>query len=82
MAKIQNSTFTSESVCAGHPDKICDQVSDAILDEVLSQDPQGRVAIETIVTFNRLIIVGEVTANAQIDFEKVARRQKTCDAGG
>src|SRR3989344_2834072 len=75
LAKIQNSTFTSESVCAGHPDKICDQISDAILDTVLTQDPTGRVAIETVATFNRLIIVGEVTANAKVDFEKVARLQ-------
>lgn len=75
MAKIQNSTFTSESVCAGHPDKICDQISDAILDAVLSRDPTGRVAIETVATFNRLIIVGEVTANASVDFEEIARQQ-------
>lgn len=75
MAKIQNSTFTSESVCAGHPDKICDQISDAILDAVLSQDPKGRVAIETLATFNRLIVVGEVTANAKVDFRNVARQQ-------
>src|SRR5260221_12794874 len=67
--------FTSESVCAGHPDKICDQVSDAILDEVLSQDPFGRVAIETIATYNRLIIVGEVTAHAKVNFAQVAKVQ-------
>jgi S-adenosylmethionine synthetase len=71
----KNNTFTSESVCAGHPDKICDQISDAILDAVLSQDKYGRVAIETVATFNRLIIVGEVTANAKINFEGVTRRE-------
>lgn len=68
-------TFTSESVCAGHPDKICDSISDAILDAVLTQDKKGRVAIETIASFNRVIIVGEVTANAKVDFEKIARKQ-------
>lgn len=68
-------TFTSESVCAGHPDKICDQISDAIVDEVLRQDKYGRVAVETLVTHNRTVVVGEVTANAKINFEKVARNQ-------
>lgn len=68
-------TFTSESVCAGHPDKICDSISDSILDEVLRQDKKGRVAIETVATFNRVVIVGEVTANAKVDFEKIARKR-------
>ena len=68
-------TFTSESVCSGHPDKICDSISDSILDEVLKQDKKGRVAIETIATFNRVIIIGEITANAQINFEKIARKR-------
>ncbi len=68
-------TFTSESVCAGHPDKICDSISDAILDEVLKQDKYGRVAVETVATFNRLIITGEITANAKVDFEKIARKR-------
>lgn len=68
-------TFTSESVCAGHPDKICDQISDAILDEVLSQDPAGRVAIETVVTRNRAVIVGEMTTRAKVNIEKIARNQ-------
>lgn len=68
-------TFTSESVCAGHPDKVCDSISDAILDEVLKQDKYGRVAVETLAGFNRLVIAGEVTANAKIDYEKIARKQ-------
>src|SRR3989344_1861639 len=68
-------SFTSESVCAGHPDKICDQISDAIVDEVLKQDKYGRVAIETLVTYNRVVIAGEVSAQAKVDFEKVARNQ-------
>lgn len=65
--------FTSESVCSGHPDKICDQVSDAIVDAVLAKDPKGRVAVETLVTEEKIILAGEITASAQIDFEKVAR---------
>lgn len=68
-------TFTSESVCAGHPDKICDSISDSILDEVLRQDKRGRVAIETMASFNKLVIVGEITADAKVDFEKIARKR-------
>ncbi len=67
--------FTSESVCAGHPDKVCDQISDAILDAALSQDPMSRVAAETLACSNRLILAGEVTSNANLDFEKIARGQ-------
>lgn len=65
--------FTSESVCSGHPDKICDQISDAILDEVLGQDKRGKVAVEALVTKNRIIVAGEVTANAKVDYKKVVR---------
>lgn len=68
-------TFTSESVCSGHPDKICDQISDAILDAVLTQDRFGHVACETLVGFNRVVISGEITANAKVDFKKIARDQ-------
>lgn len=68
-------TFTSESVCAGHPDKVCDQVSDAIVDAVLTKDPTGRVAVETMAAFNRLVLAGEVTFNGKVDFEKIAREQ-------
>jgi S-adenosylmethionine synthetase len=67
--------FTSESVCAGHPDKICDSISDAILDEVLRQDPTGRVAVESMVAFNKIFVVGEVTTTAKVDYEKVARKR-------
>ncbi|MGA2967743.1 MAG: methionine adenosyltransferase [Candidatus Levyibacteriota bacterium] len=67
--------FTSESVCAGHPDKICDSISDAILDEVLRQDPKGRVAIETLASFNKVDIVGEVTTTAKVDYPKIARKR-------
>lgn len=68
-------TFTSESVCSGHPDKICDQVSDSILDEVLKSDPYGRVAVETMVALNHVFIAGEVTTSARVDYEEVARKQ-------
>ncbi len=75
MAKNNITTFTSESVCAGHPDKICDQISDAILDEVLKQDRFGHVAVETLAGYNRVVIAGEVTANAKVNFAEVARNQ-------
>jgi S-adenosylmethionine synthetase len=65
--------FTSESVGIGHPDKICDAISDAILDACLKEDPNSRVAIETLVTTNTAIISGEVTTNAQINYEQVAK---------
>src|SRR5919112_32406 len=65
--------FTSESVTEGHPDKISDQISDAVLDAVLAEDPTGRVACETLVTTGLVVIAGEITTNAQIDFSHVAR---------
>lgn len=66
--------FTSESVTEGHPDKVCDQISDAILDEALKNDPLSRVACETTVTTNRCSIMGEITCGSHIDYEAVARR--------
>lgn len=72
---MTKTTFTSESVCAGHPDKICDQISDAVLDAVLTQDPKGRTAIECLAGNNRLIIAGEIGTKAKIDFKKIAREQ-------
>lgn len=71
----KNFFFTSESVCSGHPDKICDQISDAILDEVLKQDPEGRVAVETVACFNKLFLAGEVTAKTKVNFKKIAQAQ-------
>ncbi len=68
-------TFTSESVCAGHPDKICDQISDAIVDAVLEKDPNGRAAIETLVTVNKIILAGEIKLKNPINFESIARRE-------
>jgi len=65
--------FTSESVTEGHPDKVCDQVSDGVLDEVLRQDPSGRVACETYVTMGLIIIGGEITTNAYVDIHKLCR---------
>jgi len=65
--------FTSESVTEGHPDKLADQISDAVLDAVLAQDPCGRVAVETLLTLGRGFVAGEVTTTAQVDFEQVAR---------
>ena len=65
--------FTSESVTEGHPDKVCDQVSDGVLDEVLKQDPSGRVACETYVTMGLIIIGGEITTTAYVDIHKLCR---------
>ncbi len=65
--------FTSESVAAGHPDKICDQISDAIVDAALTVDPKARVAIETLVTTNRVVLAGEVTCPKKLPYEPIAR---------
>lgn len=66
--------FTSESVTEGHPDKICDQISDAILDEILKEDPMARVACETTCTTGIISIMGEITTSCYVDFPKVARQ--------
>src|SRR5918994_4188620 len=65
--------FTSESVTEGHPDKIADQISDAVLDAVLTQDAKSRVACETLVTTGLVVLAGEITTNAIVDFQEVAR---------
>jgi S-adenosylmethionine synthetase len=70
---LKNFVFTSESVSEGHPDKICDQISDAILDAFLKGDPYSRVACETLVTTNFVCIAGEVSSNANVDVDKIAR---------
>ena len=70
---LKNFVFTSESVSEGHPDKICDQISDAILDAFLSDDPRSRVACETLVTTDFVCIAGEVSSQANVDVEKIAR---------
>ena len=66
--------FTSESVTEGHPDKICDRISDAVLDEVLRRDPMGRVACEVMASSGVIFISGEITSKADIDIEKIARQ--------
>ncbi len=70
---MEKNLFTSESVSEGHPDKLCDQISDAILDECLRQDKYSRVACECFVTTNLLVVGGEITTNAKVDYEAVAR---------
>ncbi len=65
--------FTSESVTEGHPDKVCDQISDAILDEILKQDPDARCAVECCAAFDRVMLMGEVTSTAQVDYEAIVR---------
>ena len=65
--------FTSESVTEGHPDKIADQISDAVLDAILTEDPNGRVACETVVTTGLIHIVGEISTTAYVDIHKIAR---------
>ena len=65
--------FTSESVSEGHPDKICDQISDAVLDAILEQDKNARVACESMVKTGMVVLAGEITTNAQIEFENLVR---------
>ena len=65
--------FTSESVTKGHPDKICDQISDAVLDAIMAQDPNGRVACETTVTTGQVMIMGEISTTCYVDIPKIAR---------
>ena len=69
----QKKLFTSESVTEGHPDKICDQISDAILDAILAEDPAGRVACETAASTGMVHIMGEITTNCYVDFQKIVR---------
>ncbi len=70
---MNNRLFTSESVTEGHPDKICDQISDAVLDAILKQDPNGRVACETAVTTGMVLVMGEITTNCYVDIPKIVR---------
>ena len=72
--------FTSESVTEGHPDKICDQISDAVLDAILAADPNGRVACETTCTTGQILIMGEISTTANIDIPAIAR-QTVCEIG-
>ena len=70
---MERRLFTSESVTEGHPDKMCDQISDAILDALMEQDPMSRVACETAMTTGLVLVMGEVTTNAYVDIQKIAR---------
>lgn len=72
--------FTSESVTEGHPDKICDQISDSILDAMLEQDPMSRVACETAITTGLVLVMGEISSNAQVDIQKIVR-DTICEIG-
>lgn len=72
--------FTSESVTEGHPDKLCDSISDCILDECLKQDPNSRVAIETFASKNKIVIAGQITTKANINVEEIARK-RICEIG-
>ncbi|MFN2608347.1 MAG: S-adenosylmethionine synthetase N-terminal domain-containing protein, partial [Acidimicrobiales bacterium] len=73
-------TFTSESVTEGHPDKMADQISDAVLDAILAEDPAGRVACETLLTTGLVVVAGEITTDAYVDIPKIARRT-ICEIG-
>ncbi len=77
---MNRSTFTSESVTEGHPDKMADQVSDAILDAILTEDPQGRVACETLLTTGLAVVAGEISTEAYVDIPKIVR-QTICGVG-
>lgn len=70
---LKDYIFTSESVTEGHPDKIADQISDAVLDAMLAQDPKSRVACETLITTGLVVLAGEITSNANVDFQKIVR---------
>ena len=72
--------FTSESVTEGHPDKICDRISDSVLDAIFEKDPEGRVACETAITTNQVFIMGEISTTAELDIEAIARKA-ICDIG-
>ena len=65
--------FTSESVTEGHPDKMADQISDAVLDAILSQDTKGRVACETLLTTGLVVVAGEITTSAKVNISEIAR---------
>lgn len=71
---VKRMLFTSESVTEGHPDKMADQISDSILDAILAQDPNGRVACETLVTTGQVHVVGEVSTDCYVDIPKIIRQ--------
>ena len=69
--------FTSESVTEGHPDKLCDQISDAVLDAILAQDPAARVACETFATTGMITVMGEITTSTYVDIPAIVRKTVT-----
>lgn len=73
MSDTLTKLFTSESVCAGHPDKICDAISDAVLDAAIAQDPNSRTGIETVVGANKIALYGEIKTSADLNYEKIVR---------
>ena len=75
---MEKKFFTSESVTEGHPDKICDAISDSILDALLAEDPMSRVACETAITTGIVFVMGEITTKAHIDITKIVR-ETICD---
>tara|TARA_R110000868_G_scaffold24970_2_gene97669 strand:- start:4 stop:1167 length:1164 start_codon:yes stop_codon:yes gene_type:complete len=72
---LKDYTFTSESVTEGHPDKMADGISDSVLDAMLAQDPKSRVACETMITTGLVVLAGEITTNAQVDFQEIVRNK-------
>ena len=70
---MEKRLFTSESVTEGHPDKVCDAISDAVLDECMRQDPMSRVACETAACTGFVLLTGEITTKAHLDYQKIAR---------
>ena len=72
---LKDCIFTSESVTEGHPDKMADQISDAVLDAILEQDPHSRVACETMITTGHVMLAGEITSRAQVDFQQIVREK-------
>ncbi|MBR4868563.1 MAG: methionine adenosyltransferase, partial [Clostridia bacterium] len=70
---MNNFLFTSESVTEGHPDKVCDQISDGVLDAIIQEDPSARVACESFCTTDQLVIMGEITTTGYVDIQKIVR---------
>ena len=78
---MEKRLFTSESVTEGHPDKMCDQISDAILDELMRQDPNSRVACETAITTGLVLVMGEISTEGYVDIQKIVRSLKDKNIG-